>query len=161
MAIAVRRRKRTTTRLELERGARGKGSNGNGYMQSLETAKRLTSSSNSSILNLNVSSDNYPSVVTFFEQRLVFAGTNNNPQTIFFSKNGSYTDFTTGSNADDALVYTIASNTVNEIRWMSATRVLVIGTAGGEFVVTTSSQGPITPTTTDVLSSTEGKKLLC
>ena len=108
----------------------------------------LTSSSNSSILNLNVSSDNYPSVVTFFEQRLVFAGTNNNPQTIFFSKNGSYTDFTTGSNADDALVYTIASNTVNEIRWMSATRVLVIGTAGGEFVVTTSSQGPITPTTT-------------
>jgi len=99
-------------------------------------------------LNLNASTDNYPSVVTFFEQRLVFAATNNNPQTLFFSKNGDYTNFTVGTNDDDALSYTIASNTVNEIRWMSATRVLVIGTSGGEYVLATSSEGPVTPTTT-------------
>ena len=98
--------------------------------------------------SLNASSDNYPSVVTFFEQRLVFAATNNNPQTLFFSKNGDYTNFTVGTNADDALSYTIASNTVNEIRWMSATRVLTIGTSGGEYVLTTDSNGPITPTST-------------
>ena len=32
----------------------------------------------------------YPSCVTFFEQRLVFAATLNNPQTIYFSKSGDY-----------------------------------------------------------------------
>ena len=55
-------------------------------------------------------SDNRPSVVTFFEQRLVFANTNNNPQTIWFSKNGDYSNFTVGTADDDALIYTIAAN---------------------------------------------------
>ena len=89
-----------------------------------------------------------PSVVTFFEQRLVFGNSNNNPQTLWFSKNGAYLNFTTGTAADDALIYTIASNQVNAIRYLSATRVLTLGTSGGEYVVTATSDGPITPTTT-------------
>lgn len=92
--------------------------------------------------------DNRPSVVTFFEQRLVFANSNNNPQTIWFSKNGDYLNFTVGTADDDALIYTIASNQVNAIRYMSATRVLTVGTTGGEYVVTATSDGPVTPTTT-------------
>ena len=36
---------------------------------------------------------------------------------------------------DDAIIYTIASNQVNAIRFMTATRTLIIGTAGGEFTV--------------------------
>lgn len=94
--------------------------------------------------------DNYPSVVTFFEQRLVFAATNNNPQTLWFSKSADYLNFSTGTNADDALIYTIASNQVNNIRYLSATRVLTIGTSGGEYVLTTTNDGPITPTTTQI-----------
>jgi hypothetical protein len=97
---------------------------------------------------LNDAANNYPSVVTFFEQRLVFAATNNNPQTLWFSKNGDYENFTTGTGDDDALVYTIASNQVNAIRYLSATRVLTIGTTGGEYVLTATSDGPVTPTTT-------------
>jgi hypothetical protein len=97
---------------------------------------------------LNDTTDNYPSVVTFFEQRLVFGATNNNPQTLWFSKNGDYENFTTGTGDDDALVYTIASNQVNAIRYLSATRVLTIGTTGGEYVLTATSDGPVTPTTT-------------
>lgn len=89
-----------------------------------------------------------PSVVTFFEQRLVFGNSNNNPQTLWFSKNGNYLNFTVGTAADDALIYTIASNQVNAIRYLSATRVLTLGTSGGEYVVTATSDGPITPTTT-------------
>ena len=92
--------------------------------------------------------DNRPSVVTFFEQRLVFANTNNNPQTLWFSKNGDYLNFTVGTADDDALIYTIASNDVNAIRYMSSTRVLTVGTSGGEYVVTATSDGPVTPTTT-------------
>jgi hypothetical protein len=94
--------------------------------------------------------DNYPSVVTFFEQRLVFAASNNNPQTLWFSKNADYLNFHTGTSADDALIYTIASNQVNNIRYISATRVLTIGTSGGEYVLTTTNNGPITPTTTQI-----------
>ena len=93
-------------------------------------------------------SNNYPSVVTFFEQRLVFAATNNNPQTLWFSKNADYLNFTTGTADDNALIYTIASNKVNAIRYLSATRILNIGTSGGEYVLTTTNGGPITPTQT-------------
>lgn len=94
------------------------------------------------------SSDNYPSVVTFFEQRLVFAATNNNPQTLWFSKSADYLNFHTGTSDNDALIYTIASNKVNAIRYLSATRILNIGTSGGEYVLTTTNGGPVTPTQT-------------
>ena len=93
-------------------------------------------------------SNNYPSVVTFFEQRLVFAASNNNPQTLWFSKNADYTNFTTGTGDNDALIYTIASNKVNAIRYLSATRILNIGTSGGEYVLTTTNGSPVTPTST-------------
>jgi len=92
--------------------------------------------------------DNYPSVVSFFEQRLVFGATNNNPQTLWFSKSADYLNFTTGSADDNALIYTIASNKVNAIRYLSATRILNIGTSGGEYVLTTTNGGPVTPTST-------------
>ena len=93
----------------------------------------------------------HPSCVTFFEQRLVFAGTTNQPQTIFFSKSGDYEnmDANIGGTVadDDAIIYTIASNQVNAIRFMTATRTLIIGTAGGEFTVSGGgTDSAITPT---------------
>lgn len=97
---------------------------------------------------LNNSANNYPSVVTFFEQRLVFAASNNNPQTIWFSKSADYLNFTIGTAANDALAYTIAAQKVNAIRYLSPTRVLTIGTSGGEYVLTTTNGGPVEPTTT-------------
>ena len=92
----------------------------------------------------------YPSSVTFFEQRLVFAATTNEPQTLFFSKSGDYQNMTAGTNDNDALIYQIASNQVNNIRYMSATRVLTIGTSGGEYVLTTTNDGPVTPTNAQI-----------
>ncbi len=100
---------------------------------------------------LNTTTDYYPSSVTFFEQRLVFAGSNNNPQSLWFSKSGSLENFTTGTNATDAMVYTIASNKVNAIRYMSAQRSLIVGTVGGEFVVSASgTTQPLTPTNVQI-----------
>ena len=89
----------------------------------------------------------HPSCVSFFEQRLVFAGTTDEPQTLYFSKAGDYENMTTGTNADDAMVYTIASNQVNAIRYMKAVRTLVVGTTGGEFTVSADgTDASITPT---------------
>jgi len=89
----------------------------------------------------------HPSCVSFFEQRLVFAGTTDEPQTLFFSAAGDYENMTTGTNAGDAMVYTIASNQVNAIRYMKAVRTLVVGTTGGEFTVSADgTDASITPT---------------
>lgn len=100
---------------------------------------------------LNIATGTYPSCVSFFEQRLVFAGSDNNPQSLWFSKSGSYENFTIGTNDSDAMVYTIASNKVNAIRYMSAQRSLIVGTVGGEFVVSGSGTTlPITPTNVQI-----------
>ena len=93
----------------------------------------------------------YPACVTFFEQRLVFAGTTAQPQTLFFSRSADYENFDDQYHEtvadDDAIVYTIASNQVNAIRFLTATRTLIIGTAGGEFAVNGAGVGEaITPT---------------
>jgi len=89
----------------------------------------------------------HPSCVSFFEQRLVFAGTTDEPQTLYFSKSGDYENMTTGTNADDAMVYTIASNQVNKIRYLKAVRTLLIGTTGGEFSVSANgTDAAVTPT---------------
>ena len=93
----------------------------------------------------------YPSCVTFFEQRLVFAATTAQPQTIFFSRSADYENFDDKYHQtvadDDAIVYTIASNQVNAIRFLTATRTLIIGTAGGEFAADGGGTGEaITPT---------------
>ena len=89
----------------------------------------------------------HPACVSFFEQRLVFAGTNTEPQTIYFSKSGDYENFATGTLADDAMIYTIASNQVNRVRYLKAQRTLIIGTTGGEFTVTADgTDAAVTPT---------------
>ena len=99
--------------------------------------------------NLGAFSDTtgHPSCVSFFEQRLVFAGTTDEPQTLYFSKSGDYENMTTGTDADHAMVYTIASNQVNKIRYLKSVRTLLIGTTGGEFSVSADgTDAAVTPT---------------
>ena len=107
----------------------------------IEILEDMGSSSASANWSLGAFSETtgHPSCVTFFEQRLVFAATLSQPQTIFFSKSGDYENMDENRGGtiadDDAIIYTIASNQVNAIRFMTATRTLIIGTAGGEFAV--------------------------
>ena len=115
--------------------------------------KDMTSSSASTDWALGAFSDanGYPSCVTFYEQRLVFAGTEAQPQTLYFSKSGDYENMDENRGGtiadDDAIIYTIASNQVNAIRFLSATRTLIVGTVGGEFSVSGGgTDDPVTPT---------------
>jgi len=119
----------------------------------VEILKDTGSTSASTDWSLGAFSDTtgYPSCVSFFEQRLVFAATLNNPQTVYFSKSGDYEnmDANIGGTVadDDAIIYTIASNQVNAIRFMAAGRTLIIGTAGGEFTVSGGGDNDaVTPT---------------
>jgi hypothetical protein len=89
---------------------------------------------------------NYPQTIAFFEQRLWFAGTPNKPQTLWASKSGDYENLSQGPLDDDALEYTIATEQVNAIRWLSPGKSLLVGTAGGEFLVSASaSEEAISP----------------
>lgn len=105
-------------------------------------------------------SNNYPRCVSFFEQRLWWAGTPNQPQTLWASKSADFENHTTGSNDEDALEYTIATDKVNSIEWLSPGDVLTIGTAGGEFITSASTtESAITPTNVRIVrQSTYGSK---
>jgi len=94
----------------------------------------------------------YPSAVAFFEQRLFFAGTTSQPQTIFGSQSGDFENFTPSALDTGALTNTIATDEVNSIRWLSAGSVLAVGTAGGEFTLSsTTRQDAVTPSNVRVV----------
>lgn len=98
----------------------------------------------------------YPGAICFFEERLVLGGTTAQPQTIFFSESGGFEQFADGAEDADAMVYTIASDQVNVIRYLAPGRALLVGTSGGEFVASSGSTSePITPTTIQINRQTK------
>lgn len=97
----------------------------------------------------------YPRTVSFYEQRLIFAGSTRYPQTIWASQSGLYTDFDVGTAlAAEAFIYTIAANKVNVIRWLSPARDLIVGTAGGEFKVGRPTGEPLKPDNVTITQQT-------
>lgn len=97
----------------------------------------------------------YPRAVAFYEQRLYFAGTTGQSQTIFGSVSADFENHTPGTNDDDALNFTIASDKVNVIKHILPARFLQILTTSAEFTLSggTGSQ-PVTPTNVNILRET-------
>jgi len=86
----------------------------------------------------------WPSCVTFYEERLYFASTRAQPQTLWASVAGDYENFAPSTTAgvitaDSALTFTISDDRVNAIQWLSAGLKLAIGTSGGEFIAQAST----------------------
>jgi len=97
----------------------------------------------------------YPSCVTFFEERLYWAGTNNKPQTIWASKSGDFLNMNQGTGLDDeSVAFTLATDDVNVIQWLKASDVLLIGTVGGEFKLH-GNGAPVTPSNVRVVQETK------
>lgn len=92
------------------------------------------------------SSGNYPSAVTYFDQRRVFAATNNDPQSVWMTKVASETNMTTSLPVqdNDAISFRIAARQQNRIRHMVPMSDLLLLTAGGEWRVFTGSGEPLT-----------------
>ena len=98
---------------------------------------------------------NYPTCGTFFEQRLIVGGCPGDPSTLWGSKIGEYFNFTIGTNDDDAFTYTIYTDRINLIKWLSAGEILAIGTTGGEYKMTsTSFNETITPANVKIVRQT-------
>lgn len=98
----------------------------------------------------------FPASIAFFEDRLIYAATTLQPQTVWGSQSGLYNDFSPGVIASDAITYTIASDQVNAIRWLSPGKTLVIGTVGGEFLMSASNRDEaITPSNVKIVRQSE------
>lgn len=97
----------------------------------------------------------YPAAVTFFENRLVFAGTTSQPDSVFMSKSGKYYNFDVGSARDnDAIQVTASIGEINQIRHLVSNRDLQIFTASSEMYVPAFQNQPVTPTNIQIRRQT-------
>lgn len=89
----------------------------------------------------------YPSTVTYYQQRLFFAASAAQPQTIWASRTGDYKDFgkSLPIQDDDRIVYTYAGRQVNQIRHLIDVGSLIVLTSGGEFVAKGDQNNTLTP----------------
>lgn len=83
----------------------------------------------------------YPRTVAFFEDRLLWAGTTSNPQTVWASRTGRYEDHAEFQENDAALTFTLSSS--DPIEWMRDNNGLVIGTAGSEYSTQRNATEPL------------------
>jgi len=101
----------------------------------------------------------YPRVLAFHEQRLWLGANPGAAQTVYGSVISLFETFSPtdldGSVLDDSgIVYTIAADQANVIRWMDSTRTLILGTSGGIWPVqATTTLEPITPTNIQIKRS--------
>lgn len=103
----------------------------------------------------------WPRAIVFFRERLWFAGTDTEPQTIWSSNTADFDNFAP-SDADGtvtdthAITVTASSNQVNAILWLTNTsQGLLAGTSGSEVVVRASSTSSgIAPDNVEVVFQT-------
>jgi len=97
----------------------------------------------------------FPAAVAIHQNRLVFGGTLDQPDTLFFSKIGSFYNFDVGEALDnEAIIATTATGTVNSIRHLVSNRDLQIFTNSSEFYVPTFENKAITPTNLQIKKQT-------
>ena len=94
----------------------------------------------------------WPSHAVFFQDRLFFANTSAQPNTVWASRSGDYENFSPndrdGTVTDShALNFTLATDQVNAIRWLFSSKNLQLGTSNGPFIMSSGEDNvAITPT---------------
>jgi hypothetical protein len=91
---------------------------------------------------------NYPQTITFVQQRRVFGGTLNNPQTIFETQAGNYKNMGTSSPTQDsdAIEFTLASTKKQDVyHIVPLEKGMIVFTRSGEWRVTGRDGDVITP----------------
>ena len=101
-------------------------------------------------------SKGYPRTCTFHEGRLYFGGSKSLPNTLFGSKVGDFFNFKSSEAlADDALLVTLSTDSINSINAIRSGRDLQIFTSSGEFFIPQSTLEPITPSNLVIKTSTK------
>ena len=92
----------------------------------------------------------YPSEAEFFAERLIFAATYSQPQTMWFSRIGDYSFHgkSTPIKDDDAITYTMNARQLNTIQELVPLESLIALTSGGEWRGSGGQDDVLTPSTT-------------
>lgn len=93
--------------------------------------------------------DNYPAAVGYIEQRRVFAGTNNAPQTVDMTNSGTESTFSYSlpSQDTDRIAIKVAAREVSSILHIVPLVQLLLLTGSCEYAEFTTNDAPITPST--------------
>lgn len=95
----------------------------------------------------------FPRSCCLFQQRMVYAGTTYQPQSVWGSVIGDYENFTYGTLDDDAFMHEIGSDERLFVMWMTAhNNSLLVGTSSAEYVLQGSNAGddPVTPSNVQI-----------
>jgi len=96
-----------------------------------------------------------PRTVSFYESRLILAGSKSLPQSLFMSQIGRFDNFSTGTGlADEAIAYTIAAGSEDQIINMVSGRSLQVFTTTNEFSAPVWSESGLTPETVTIRRQT-------
>ena len=98
----------------------------------------------------------YPACGTFYQNRLVVAGSNNNPTQLNGSVAGDYPDFICDPNEDDyAYQFTLVSTKLDQIlNMIGSPNALIAGTAGGVWIIAGSSGNSLSQTNVNASKQT-------
>jgi hypothetical protein len=92
--------------------------------------------------------DKYPSTTTYWQQRHIFANSNDEPEKIWCSRTGMFKNFTTSTPLSDAdcVIFNLAGLEVNAVRALAAfAGKLIVFTSSGEWVIQGDADGVLTP----------------
>ena len=103
-------------------------------------------------LDVFINTNDKPGCCGFYQQRLAFGSTNNDPDKVILSKLNDFKNFSTSysSNDADSIKFKVASKNITEIKHILDLGKLILLTAGGEAVCGGSSSEAITPTDVNV-----------
>ena len=89
----------------------------------------------------------YPATSAYYQQRLLSAGSDDEPETVYGSKIGLFDNFMMSSpiQDDDAITFTLAGRRINRIKHLLNVGKLLMFTDGGEWVAEGDQAGSLTP----------------
>ncbi|HWU35463.1 MAG TPA: hypothetical protein VN023_09545 [Methylovorus sp.] len=96
----------------------------------------------------------YPRTGTFFEQRLILAGSPGRPESAAASVTGEYLNFLLGTDDDHGFLFRIAESR-DQIFHLAKVRRMLALSPGGEFSITGGVEKPITPTSIQISGQSE------
>jgi hypothetical protein len=94
----------------------------------------------------------YPGAVTYFEQRRVFGGSTNKPQTLWFTRSGTESNmsYSIPTRDSDSITFRVVARQANTVRHLVPIASLVALTSSAEWRISSGSGDALTPASVDV-----------
>ena len=94
----------------------------------------------------------YPGAVTYYEQRRVFGGSTNKPQTLWLTRSGTESDlsYSIPTKDNDGITFRVVAREANQVRHLVPMSSLLALTSAAEWRVTSVNSDAITPSSVSV-----------